>query len=62
MTFQFLTAASIKTTIFWNIVPSSPVESDIRFRGAYYLSHRSDDEGVLRDHTPPYPTRQKSSI
>jgi hypothetical protein len=37
-----VTAASLKMTIFWDVVPCSLVEVDRRFRGAYtsYLSPR----------------------
>jgi hypothetical protein len=37
MRFQVLTAASIKLTVFWDVAPCSPVETDRRFRGAYCL-------------------------
>jgi hypothetical protein len=30
----------LKTDVFWNVAPYSVVESDRRFRGAYYRDHR----------------------
>jgi hypothetical protein len=41
--FQVLTAASVKMTADWDIVPCSPVEVDRRFRGAYCL-HQQNNE------------------
>jgi hypothetical protein len=43
MIFQVLTAASMKTAAFWDIVPCSLVVVDRRFRGAYYLHHQGDE-------------------
>jgi hypothetical protein len=40
--FQVPTAASKKTTVFWDTPPCSLVEVDRRFGGAYWL-HRQDD-------------------
>jgi hypothetical protein len=34
VTFQFLTEASMKTTVFWDIAPCSLDETDRSFRGA----------------------------
>jgi hypothetical protein len=44
--FQVLTAASVKVAIFWDIAPSSLVEIDRRFRGAYCL-HRQGDQACV---------------
>jgi hypothetical protein len=38
--FQVITAASMKMTVFWDIAPFSPVETDRHFRGAYCLHHQ----------------------
>jgi hypothetical protein len=40
--FQVLTAASMKMTAFWKIVPCSLAEVDTRFRDAYCF-YRPDD-------------------
>jgi hypothetical protein len=37
--FHILTAASMKTTVFWDGAPCSLVETDQSFRGAYWLHH-----------------------
>jgi hypothetical protein len=43
--FQVLTAASMKITVFRDIVPCSPVEVNRRFRGTYCLQHHHLDDG-----------------
>jgi hypothetical protein len=43
--FQVLTAASMKFRVFWDVAPCSHAEVDRRFRGAYCLNHRLDDDG-----------------
>jgi hypothetical protein len=43
--FQVFTAASLMTTVFWDVAPCSLVEVYRRFRGAYCLHHRG---GCLR--------------
>jgi hypothetical protein len=40
--FQVITAASMKMTAFWDIVPCSVVGVDRHFRGAYFLHHQGD--------------------
>jgi hypothetical protein len=40
--FQVFTAASIKMTVFWDVVPCSLVEIGCRFGGAYCLHHQGD--------------------
>jgi hypothetical protein len=40
--FQFLTAASMKFRVFWDVAPCSQVEADRRFRSTYCLHHRDD--------------------
>jgi hypothetical protein len=42
VTFQGLTAAIMKITVFWDVVPCSLVEIDRRFRGTYCLHHQSN--------------------
>jgi hypothetical protein len=42
VTFQVLTAASMKMTAFWDVAPRSLVEVDRRLRGAYCL-HQGDE-------------------
>jgi hypothetical protein len=37
-----LTAASMRTTVFWDIAPCSLVEMSRRFRGVYYLNFQHD--------------------
>jgi hypothetical protein len=63
MTFQVLTAASMKTTAFWDIAPCSLVEV------ARHQRSRPDDGGsthlknigqLLRDFTAQYPRRLSS--
>jgi hypothetical protein len=44
-TSQVLTAASMKMTAFWDIVPPSPVEICLRFIDAYGLHHQGDNDG-----------------
>jgi hypothetical protein len=39
------TEAVVKMTAFWDVVPWSLVEVDRRFRSAYCLHHRPDEEG-----------------
>jgi len=51
MIFQFLTAASMKITAFWDIAPCGLVVVERRFRDAYCLRHLGDlihrpDDGV----------------
>jgi hypothetical protein len=43
ITFQALTAASIKIIAFWDTAPSS-LGVDRRFEGAYCLHHHPDDD------------------
>jgi hypothetical protein len=50
MRFQVLTAASMKSTVLWDIAPCSLVEVDRRFWGAYCLHHL-----LLRLITNPFP-------
>jgi hypothetical protein len=42
MTFQILTAVSMKMTTFWDIAPCRLV-GNRRFRCGYYLHHKGDD-------------------
>jgi hypothetical protein len=42
VTFQVLTAASMKMIAFWDIEPCSLVVVDGRFRSAYCLHHQCD--------------------
>jgi hypothetical protein len=42
LTFQVLTAASMKMTVFWNVAQSSLVELDRRFRRAYCLHYQDN--------------------
>jgi hypothetical protein len=42
VTFQVLTASSMKFRVFWDVAPCSQVEVDRRLRVAYCL-HRPDD-------------------
>jgi hypothetical protein len=35
--FEVLTAVVMKSTIFWDIMPCSPLKVDQRFRGTYHL-------------------------
>jgi hypothetical protein len=41
--FQVLTAASMKFTVFWDVMPCSEVDIDRRFRGAYFLMISGDE-------------------
>jgi hypothetical protein len=41
--FEVLTAASMKTAVFWVVAPCSVVEVYQRFRDAYCLHHQGDD-------------------
>jgi hypothetical protein len=41
--FQFLTAASMKLRVFWDVTPCSQVEVEGRFRGEYCLNHKGDE-------------------
>jgi hypothetical protein len=41
--FQFVTAASVEVTVFWDTAPCSLVEIVRRFRSAYRLCHHPDD-------------------
>jgi hypothetical protein len=43
--FHVLTAASMKMTVFRDIVPCSPAEVNRRFRGTYCLQHHHVDDG-----------------
>jgi hypothetical protein len=45
MRLKVLTAANMKMIVFWDTAPCSLVEIDRRFRDAYCLHHRPDDEG-----------------
>jgi hypothetical protein len=45
MRFQVLTAASMKMTALRDITPSSLIEVNRRFRGAYCLHHHRLDGG-----------------
>jgi hypothetical protein len=35
----------MKMAVFWDVAPCSLVDTDRRFRGAYYLYHQSHDGG-----------------
>jgi hypothetical protein len=39
---QFLTAASMKMTVFWDAAPCSLVQTDLRSRGVHCLCHQND--------------------
>jgi hypothetical protein len=44
--FKILTAGNMKMAVFWDFAACSLVEIDRRFRGAYCLHHKGDeDEG-----------------
>jgi hypothetical protein len=43
MRLQVLMATRLKTVVFWGVAPSSLVETDWRFRGAYCLHHQGDE-------------------
>jgi hypothetical protein len=45
--FHVLTAASIKFTVFWDILPYSKIDIDRRFRGAFCLHYQGDDGGRM---------------
>jgi hypothetical protein len=60
-------ATSMKTTVFWDVVPCSLVETAGRFRAAYCPHNQEDDGGskhipkygeFLRDSTAQRPRRQ----
>jgi hypothetical protein len=64
--FQFLTAASMKIIVFWDVAPCSLVEADRRFWGAHCLHHQDNRRSrhwnvgkFLLDYTTP--RRQSSS-
>jgi hypothetical protein len=42
--FQFLTAASMKFRVFWDVARYSHVEADRRFRDAHCLHHQDPDD------------------
>jgi hypothetical protein len=42
--FQYLTEVQMKMTVFWHVVPCSPVENE-HFRGAYHLHQQDPDVG-----------------
>jgi hypothetical protein len=42
---QVLMAASMKMTVFWDVVPCSLVQVYRRFRCVYWLHHHPDDGG-----------------
>jgi hypothetical protein len=44
VTFQVLTAASMRFRVLWDVAPCSYVEVHRRFRGAYCLYHQGDDD------------------
>jgi hypothetical protein len=49
--FQVLTSASVKMTVFWDVVQCSPVEIDGRFRGQflrYFAAHSRRQSSSLR--------------
>jgi hypothetical protein len=45
MRFQVLMAASMKITVFWDVVLCSILETDRRFTDAYCLHHQGNDGG-----------------
>jgi hypothetical protein len=48
--FQVLMAASMKFSVFWDVVQCNHFEVDRRFRGSYCLyQHRPDDGGNTND-------------
>jgi hypothetical protein len=68
--FQVLTAANMKMTVFWDVVPCGMVEHDWHFRGAYCLHHLPDEGGskhlwnvgqYLPDYMAQHPKSQLSS-
>jgi hypothetical protein len=42
--FQVLTATSMNMAVFWDVVPSSLVDIDRCFRGAYLLNNQGNDD------------------
>jgi hypothetical protein len=59
MRFEVLTAVSMKTDVFWVVVPWSLVEVYRHFRGAWCLWNVSK---LLPDYTTYQPRRQPSSV
>jgi hypothetical protein len=42
-------AASMKMTVFWDVVPCSLAETDRSFRDAYCIHHQSSSDKTLSD-------------
>jgi hypothetical protein len=48
MLLQVLTVINVNVTVFWNVVPCSQVDTDRRFRGAYYLQEQDNIYHITR--------------
>jgi hypothetical protein len=47
--FKVLTASSMKTTVSWDVAPSSLIEIDRRFGGAYFLHQKTARRNIPED-------------
>jgi hypothetical protein len=57
MSYQVVTAWSMKMSVIWDVAPCSLAEIDLAFKGVYYVHYQGDRSLNLGQFLPDY-TRQ----